>query len=173
MAWTTTSENVTAAKMNETAPGIATATGRVIVTDGTNSIVERVPAMDQDAAVATFTNTSYLTLANVTGGSSLGGEVEVTVTTGTSAIVFIRGRISATTTNTVIMSYSVSSATTVAAADVYALAYESATAGEFLRAGTWNLHTGLTAGSNVFTLSARVTAGTGTVDDSAIFVFPL
>ena len=186
MAWTApltwVAQNFTAAianahirdNFNETAPGKATATGRLIVTDGANSIVERIPTQDTDAGSGTGTNSSYLTLANLTGGSAFGGEVEVTVTTGTEALVLFAAQLrSSGAGGNILVSYSVSSATTVSPDDDHAMQYESSNAADVAQFGSFHFRTGLTAGSNVFTLQARVTAGTMTIADPRIFVLPL
>ncbi len=160
--------------LNETAPGIASAGGRLIVTDGANSIAERIPTQDTDAGTGTGTNSSYLTLANLTGGSAFGGEVEVTVTTGTEALVLFAAQMQTTTAGgNTLMSYGVSGATTVSPDDNQAIQYESSGTGDVAQFSTFHFATGLTAGSNVFKLYARVTAGTMTIADPRIFVLPL
>ncbi len=176
-----TAETVTAAIMNQhvrdnfaaTAPGIATGTGSLIVTDGTNSVVERVPLQDVDNGNGTGTNTSYLSLANLTGGSAFAGEVEVAVTTGTRAIVQWAAQLQTTTAGAhVLLSYSVSGATTTAADDNFALQYESGSASDLAQFGTFHLAT-VTAGSNTFTLEAKASAGTMTIGEPRILVIPL
>jgi len=70
-----------------------------------------------------------------------------------------------------LLSYSVSGATTVAASDGHSILYESSNAADQAKFGGFDLRTGLTAGSNVFTLEARVTTGTGTIQGPEIAVF--
>lgn len=160
--------------LNETAPGIATGGGKLIVTDAANSIVERTPAQDVDNGNATGTNTSYLSLANLTGGTPFGGEVEVAVTTGLTAIVFWAAQIQTTTAGAnVLVSFAVSGATTIAANDNYALQYESGAASDLAQFSTFFFRSALTAGSNTFTLEARVSAGTMTIGEPRILVIPL
>ncbi len=187
MVWTAprtwvTAETVTAALMNThirdnllvTAPGIATAAGKMIVTSGTNLIVERTPAQDVDAGSGTGTNTSYLTLANLTGGTPFGGEVEVAATTGTDAIVFIGASVASSTAGAITrLSYSVSGATTIGANNDFALSFESPFTGDHLQAATFHMVTTLTGGSNTFTLEGLVSAGTGTWAEPRICVVPL
>lgn len=174
MAWTSTSEVITSAKLNETAPGVATAAGKLIVTDGANSVAERTPTPDSDLVnVASFTNTVYLSLANVSGGTSLPGEVSVTVTTGTNAIVFYRAYIENNTSHEeTLLSFSVSTATTLGASDTRAVSHEGA-AGSTTRVGSFTFLSALNAGTNLFTLQARVSAGTGEIRHAELFVIPL
>ncbi len=176
-----TAETVTAAllnthlrdNMNATAPGIASAAGNLIVTDGTNSIVQRTPAQAADNGSGTLTNTSSLTLANLTGGTPFSGEVEVTVTTGTKAFVLFAARLrNDTVDQSVTLGYSVSGASTVSASFDRSLSFQSPTAGADFEAATFYFQS-LTAGSNTFTLEARVTANEGTINDPRIAVLPL
>ncbi len=178
MAWTAPRtwvalEDVTAALMNahvrdnfnETAPGIASAAGRLIVTDGVNSIAERIPASDFVATSETTTSSSFTDLA--TAGPA------VTVTTGTSALVIVTGRLANNTAGALVsMGYAVSGATTVAAAGIRALVYESGAANDRMQASFAFVHTGLTAGSNVFTAKYSVSSGTGTFLNRRISVVP-
>ena len=176
-----TAETVTAALMNThvrdnlaaTAPGIASATGNLIVTSGTNAVAERTPAQDTDGGSGSLTNTSFLSLANLTGGTPFGGEVEVAVTTGTTARVFWGANIQNDTAGgQVIVSYSVSGATTSAATDNRSLSFESNAGGDFAQFSTF-LRLAVNAGSNTFTMEARVPSHTGTINDPRLLVIPL
>jgi hypothetical protein len=71
------------------------------------------------------------------------------------------------------ISYAISGATTVSAADAWAASCESAAANDVYRLGVVQLHTGLNPGSNVFTAKYRVTAGTGTFVNRHLAVIPL
>ena len=151
--------------MNETAPGIASAAGRLIVTDGANSIVERIPGTSFVTTAETTTSTSFSDLA--TAGPA------VTVTTGTSALVTVSCNILNNTGGAIgFMGYAISGATTVAADQSIALGFESSAAGDQLYASWSHLKSGLTAGSNVFTAKYSVTAGTGTFRYRYITVIP-
>ncbi len=151
--------------MNETAPGIASAAGRLIVTDGANSIVERIPGVDGVATSETTTSTSFTDLA--TAGPA------VTVTTDTTALVIVSGNLQNNTAGALsFMSYAVSGATTVAASTFHSLGFESNAGGDQLYASWAHLRTGLTAGSNVFTAKYEVTSGTGSFRHRFITVIP-
>ena len=141
--------------MNETAPGIATAAGRLIVTDGANSIVERIPTLDAVATSETTASTSYTDLA--TAGP------EVTVTTGTLVQVTVSAFLQNNTATAVsFMTFEVSGASTITADDARSLAFQSSASGGQGRFSRVFLAT-VTAGSNTFTAKYRVSAGTGTV----------
>ena len=179
MAWTTpktwvASEQVDASEMNtelrdnlnETAPGKASGAGNLIVTDGANSIVERTPNGNTVATAETTTSTSYTDLA--TNGPAR------TVVTGTAAFVILTCQIQNNTAGGVsFMGFTVSSATTIAAADSRAFYFESNAAGDRMRASAVVFVSNLTAGSNVFTAAYRVSAGTGTFAVRDISVIPL
>ena len=98
----------------------------------------------------TTTSTSYTDLA--TAGPA------VTVTTGTKALVMINAEIYGGAGFAQYMSFAVSGATTVAASDNFSIGNSGTNQ---IGTGTTFLVTGLTAGSNVFTVKYRVTAGTG------------
>lgn len=106
----------------------------------------------------TFTNTAYADLDALTGGSGTIGARIVTVSTGTSAMVTVQGVLSVTA-GVVLVAVRVSGASTVTAT---ALENVSArTASTSLVTICSRFPVALTAGSNVFELQARVTAGTG------------
>ncbi len=151
--------------INETAPGIATAAGRMIVTDAANSIVERIPTAANVQTNETTASTSFTDLA--TAGPA------VTVVTGTTALVIVTANISNDTVNALgFMGYAVSSATTVAASTALSLAHQSKLASDQGSASWAQLKTGLTAGSNVFTAKYSVTGGTGSFRFRVITVIP-
>lgn len=114
------------------------------------------------ATSQTTTSTSYTDLA--TAGPS------VTLTTGTSAIVWIH---CSTLNNSGVqnnIAVAVSGATTVAAADGNSIKFTGAT-GTLQAAQAFAIKlTGLTAGSNTFTLKYKVSAGTGTFENRTITV---
>ena len=152
--------------MNETAPGKASAAGRMIITDGANSIVERIPSQVDVDTSETTSGTNYTDLA--TSGPA------ITATTGTNAIVIISAQMSNDTGGQQCrVGVDVSSATTIAAADEDSIAYESSNAIDIIRMSTIIMFDGLTAGSNVFKMEYRVTGGTGTFLRRNIIVIPL
>ncbi len=189
---------LTAAELNthlrdnllETAAATATTAGDLVYANGANSMGSRLGigaanshlvstgsapvwrgmATAVDTASNTSLLTSYETLDEVTAWNFT-GEVEVTVTTGTEALVLFKARLSNSAAGSITyMSYSVSGATTVAAADGHSIWYESSGANDQANFGGHDLRTGLTAGSNVFTLEGRVSADTGTIHRPEITV---
>jgi hypothetical protein len=114
------------------------------------------------ATSETETSTSYDDLATV--GPA------VTVTTGTRVLVTFGALFYNSGANLTWLSFAVSGATTLAAADARAISHAS-TSGFYL-SRTMEL-TALTAGSNTFTLKYKVGAGTGTYQDRDIVVTPL
>ncbi len=192
-ATATTGQNVTAAFWNtqvrdnflETSAATVTTAGDIAFADAANSMGSRLAigaatthlVSDGSAPIwrgvdtlartdsQTATTTGYVTLAT-TGVANwvFAAEVEVTVTTGTVALVLFKARLANNTADAVtFLSYSVSSATTVAANDNHAIFYEAEAANDQGMFGGFDLRTGLTAGSNVFTLEGRVSAGTGDI----------
>ena len=96
--------------LNETSPATAAAAGDIVYADAANSMGSRlaigsansvlvstgsapvwrdVGNQDGNSSAFDFTNSSYLALDGVTGGTA-GAAISVTVTTGTLAIVWIR-----------------------------------------------------------------------------------
>jgi hypothetical protein len=141
--------------------------GQVIVGtgSGTGELFNPFPVSTVVATNETSASTSYTDLA--TGGPA------ATVTTGTSALVTITctqgnaGAGSSTYTG-----YAVSGASTVGANDARALLTATQGVNNQGFSATY-LQTGLTAGSNVFTLKYRVTSGTGSWLNRGITVQPL
>jgi hypothetical protein len=110
-------------------------------------------------------STSYTDLA--TSGPA------VTLTTGTSVAVLISGRAAVSGGGIAVAAPAVSGATTLAASDSHNGA-ASSSSNTFLATFTaLRVITGLTAGSNTFTLKYRVTAGTGFFEARDIAVFRL
>jgi hypothetical protein len=104
------------------------------------------------ATSETSTSTAYTDLA--TGGPA------VTLTTGTVALVTISAtQYNNTNGNSTSTSFGVSGATTLAASDTYSIS--QGTNGGFSIARTVRI-SGLTAGSNTFTMKYKVSATTGT-----------
>ena len=143
--------------MNETAPGIATAGSRLIITDSANSIVERIPTKTEVLTSEGTTSSSFTDLA--TAGPA------VTVTTGTLALVGVSCRVTGSANGVrATMGFVVSSATTLAVDENRAYQMELGS-GDFA-SGTWAGLIPLTAGSNVFTAKYQNSGGSG---DTATF----
>lgn len=148
--------------LNETQVAKATAAARYIVTNGNNTLAERVPSHAVVSTSQTTTSTSYTNLAT-TGPA-------VTVTTGTKALVFARCRFDSSNSNSVYASYAISGATTTAASDTWAVRSNDTT---LLTACSVKLHT-VNAGSNTFTMQYKaLSTATGTFADRRITVLPL
>ena len=140
------------------APAVA---GSVVMTlpatTGTVAVQGEAYGRSGTATVATSqttTSTSYTDLA--TAGPA------VTVTTGTKALVIFSAYSYNSSNASNSMSFAVSGATTIAATDNYKTTFDStvATFGQQQTQGI--LLTGLTAGSNTFTLKYKVSSATGT-----------
>ena len=117
---------------------------------------------------ATSSSNTYITLDNWTGGSA----VQVSVLTGTDALVFMTARCSNDTAGeSVFLTFEVSGATTVASADSRAGRYESSNADDVANPAVMEGVT-LNAGGNLFKASARVSAGTGTIAKVDLIVIP-
>jgi hypothetical protein len=151
----------------ETATAKASTVGGYFVASGTNSLSQRVSSGAVVATSQTTASTSYTDLAT-TGPA-------VTVTSGTSAMVWFGCRIGNDTVNIPSWaSYAVSGATTIAASDEWAIKTGGMAAGSTARFGTAHYHAAdLTAGSNVFTMKYKVQANTGTFVSREILVLPL
>lgn len=153
--------------LNETAPAKATTTGRWFVTGGLNSVVERQIGSNTIATTESLTGTTaYSDLATV--GPS------VTVTTGDSAIVMLSARQENDTAGAqTLTSIEVGGASALAASDTNSLRDVSASGGQLSRATAATNLTGLTPGSNVFTMKYRITnaAQTGTWSGRHLIVF--
>lgn len=186
MAWTspmtaTTNATFTATEwnthirdnLNETE--IAKATGTVhnyFVSTGANAITTRKSASHYEHGIQTTTSTSYTDLS----GAS------VTLTTGTRAIVWISAGIANSVTNAAgMVSFRVSGATTISSSDDWMIAVDGNNGwsnpnepyDEHNRRGVAKLVTTLNAGSNTFTMQAKVGSGTGRFNNFDIVVLPL
>ena len=140
-----------------------------LVSDGTDPVWGAI-GTDTDSAQATWTNGSYLKLDALTGGTPLGGSVEVAVTTGTQALVLWKARLETSAAGSITsMSYSVSGASTISAGDTQAIWYESSGNGDVANFGGFDLVT-VTAGANTFALEAKVNGGTGSLQHAEIIV---
>lgn len=161
--------NIGAGAWTVTATGGVTLAGATVIstnsrarlvktgTDTWYSVILGPPSSARDfvSTNQTTTSTSYTDLATV--GPA------VTVTTGTKALVlFSSGGYNATTGAVLSASVAVSGATTLAASDDWALSRKQVSGGtDTLTFGQSVLLTGLTAGSNTFTMKYSVSGGTG------------
>ena len=152
-----------------TAPTVPAATGdSTAVPTGVTTIyngsvwVCTTPIASRTAASGTLTSTSFTSTLS----GSPGANPSVTLVTGTSALIILSANI-INTGGYSIVSVAVSGATTLAASDQYCLA--SALTTEQSQTTTLVL-TGLTAGTNTFTISYRVTAATGTIQRRSLVV---
>lgn len=184
LAWTTPLTGVantalTAAQWNAsvrdnllmTAPALATASGQLWVSTGTNAGAIRTPTITNITTAQAFTPVAG-TFADITAGTV--GPVVGPLTTGTKAIVMFGAELSNSTgTGNAIMGYAVSGASTIAASASVTVRNTSSASGESNRAFSIDMPT-LTAGSNTFT--AKYTTGTGgamLASNRTVIVFPL
>jgi hypothetical protein len=154
--------------------GIGSANGSVLASTGSAPVWRTV---GQTVGSATYTGkagadgdntpTTFAGLSVV--GWGPGAAVEVTVTTGTRALVHYGARYTRNPTagNAVGISYAVSGATSTTAAVDWAIFGESSNTSDFVPAGRSHLAV-LTAGSNTFHLQALASASS----DAAIIAYP-
>lgn len=144
MGWTAprswvTGEVVTAAQLNEQ------------IRDNSNALVTTRSAV---VTIETTTSTTYANLTTV--------GPEVTVVTITEALVIATCQMANNTAGgQCFASVAVSGATTLAASDDRAVIFESSAANDVSNMSRVFKITGLTAGSNTFTMKYRVNTGTG------------
>jgi hypothetical protein len=150
--------------LNETAVAKATAANNLFVSTGANALAERVPSSHTVSTSQSTTSTSYTDLA--TTGPTF------TVTTGTKALIWFAAAVQHNTTDIACFaSVAVSGATTVAASDAWCIANPSRLTDS--RLASLHMFTGLTAGSNTFTMKYRVPSGTGNFANREIVGIPL
>lgn len=122
--------------------------------------------------VTGFTNTSFASLDNLT-TSAFTRDCEVTVETGEEALVLVSARsLSSPSGDTLLASFAVSNSggIYINSNDNTGIRNASATP----QSSTYVMHqTGLTPGSNTFTMSARVNTGTGQLAYPSLTVIPL
>lgn len=151
--------------MNQTLTALASAANQTFATTGTNAMAVRTVSSDVDAGSSTSSSTSYAILADAL-------QTQVTLTTGTQALVFIQAELSHGTTLTdVSMSYAVTSATTSAAADSKRVLLDGVLATSGNRLGGFFWDTSLNAGSNIFSMQYKTSAGTLTAAKREIVVW--
>lgn len=144
-----------------------TASGQIIVSTASGASAARTIDSTINAGSSTTTSASYAGLVAGTGPA-------VTVTTGTRALVFG----SATVSNNSIgqktyLSCAVSSATTIAATDSISQEFQVYGSNAEHRGTFVTLFKALNAGSNIFTMQYKVSAGTSTIQDRELIVIAL
>ena len=153
------------------APAVA---GSVVMTlpatTGTLAVQGEAYGRSATATVATSQTTTSTSFTDLTTAGPA-----VTVTTGTKAFVIISSYLyNSTDARAATMSFAVSGATTVAAADEVALEMNMTGVNKPpARMSAGYIITGLTAGSNVFTAKYRVSANTGTFQNRNISVIDM
>ncbi len=180
MAWTTpltavSNAALTAAQWNAsvrdnlltTGPALATTAGSIFAVNGSNSIVQRVPAVATQLATETTGSLSYT--ATLSGGSGTAGP-SLTITTGPKALVAFHTRQSTSVSGVnVWTSVAVVAGTAISASDNWALSADILNAQ--LYHGLTYLETSLTAGSNQFQMQYRIgSAGTFTASTRRLSV---
>lgn len=179
MAWTAPitfvpNQPPTAAQMNaflrdnmlETEAAKAQTIGSYFVSTGPNQIAERSTVSAIQAATGTRSDVAYGALTD--GGVN----PEVTVQTGTRALVLISARMAAATgnpTSVTLVSVALSGATTANGADNRAIGYQGVAPNQFGWAGVYQLNPGV----NTFTMVYRRTVGGNAVfSNRQLTVFP-
>lgn len=152
--------------LNETAPAKATAASQIFVSTGANAIVTRTPTTATILTSESTASTTYVDLATA-------GPI-VTVATGTIAIVAFAASQQNNTANCAnLSSVAVSGASSVAASDNWSVVTDGLPAGQAIRAGTMHIFTGLTAGTNTFTMKYRAGSNTSSYQQRELNVIPL
>lgn len=152
--------------LNVTAVGVATASGRLIVTTAAKTVAERVPDTDTVGTSQATASTTYVNLAT-TGPT-------VTITTGTRALVILGCSASNNIVgNAARMTIDLSGATTSAASDTNSYMITSGNASDAYQ-GSWaTLYDPINAGSNVFQAKYRaVTAGSASFSNRVVSIMP-
>ncbi len=174
MAWTVlppfTTATLTTAQLNiirddimETAVAKASLPNQYPVATGVNSLAMRRVNSASALATQTTTSNSY----------TLASGPQVTVTTGTTALVFVFCQLTISAdSETAFYAAAVTGDSAITAEDHRAVTVGRFTS-EFLIGATMAVYfTGLTAGSNTFSGMVRVTGGTGTYDNRRIICMP-
>ena len=158
--------NILSGDLLETAPAKFTAASQFFVSTGSNAGVVRTPVQDNYTGGGTdaTNSTSYIGL---TGSPSLGPA------TGTKALVMHGASMANDTIGArSAVSYEISGATSVSPNDFWAVMMDESGPSRVIKASWVQIHTGLTAGTNVFTQRFRVTGGTGTFAIRSLCIVP-
>jgi hypothetical protein len=137
-----------------TPAALATVAGSHTVATGTNAVAERIILQGTIETSSTTTSTSY-------GDLAAGPGPAVTITTGTQALVWINATIANSGANTSAASFDMSGASTIAANNAWDIQQDGG-AGTLNRYSSCTLITGLTSGSNIFTMRYLVSSGAST-----------
>lgn len=178
MAWTTPATAVANAtlpaatwnatvrdNLNATAVALASAASQYFVATGVNALAARTI---QTATVSTSQSSGSATYTNLT---TVGPQV--TMNTGTIAIAIFTAAVSNTVANSATdTSVAVSGATSIAASDAWRTVLDGVSANQVNRVAGFHVFTGLTIGSNTFTVQYKVGSNTGTWADRELLVFP-
>jgi hypothetical protein len=153
--------------LNQTAPALVTAGGQILVSTAANALAARTPTNAFISTSQTTTSLSATDLATV-------GPI-VTVTTGIAALVGISAFMNNNTAGDgPQISWAVSGASTIAAGTNGTAIFVVTSASFNMTLGGIFLQTGLTAGSNVFTMKYNAAGGgTATFGSRNLFVIPL
>jgi hypothetical protein len=151
----------------ETAPAKATTAGSFFVATGANAIAERLILQGTNENSSTTTSTTY-------GDLVAGPGPAVTITTGTQALVWINATLANSASSTSAASFDMTGASTIAANNAWNIQQDGGT-GTLNRYSSCTLITGLTSGSNIFTMRYLVSSGatTGTFSRRRIQVLGL
>lgn len=129
---------------------VATVTGVATVYNGSVWVCTS-PTGGRTAAQGNSSTTSYTTSLSLSPGTN----PSVTLVTGTTALVMLRARAAIGSSGACYVSVAVSGATTLAANDEWAVEFASTSTMSF---GSTVILTGLTAGTNTFTLQYKAPA---------------
>jgi hypothetical protein len=151
--------------LNATAVALASAASQYFVATGVNTLAARTMQTSTVVTSQSTGSTSYVDLTTV--------GPQVTVTCGTIAVVLFTAGVQNTATNSATdTSVAVSGATSVAASDAWRTVLDGVALGQVNRVAGFHTFTGLTPGSNIFTMKYKVGSGTGTWDNRELLVMP-
>lgn len=148
-----------------TGPALATAAGNMFVSNGANSLAQRIPSSDTVNTQQSTTSTAYVTLTTP-------GATAASVVSDVRVIVWFTCQANnQTAAQESIASVAVSGATTTAADDNYCVDVQSASAASDITVARCVRLT-VTAGTNTYQMQYRVTGGTGVFRRRSIVVLP-
>jgi hypothetical protein len=151
--------------LSETAPAKATVPGSYFAVSDTNQIAQRTPATATVNVSESTASTSFVDL------TTLGPQV--TVNTGTSALILITAEITNNTASQAgRIGITISGATSETPDGTTVLRQETNGTSEFNRCTMARLHTTLTPGSNTFRMVYAATSGTAAFNFRNIIVMP-
>lgn len=151
----------------ETMTAKATTDGAMFFSTDVNEWTERYPNRQRVNSTLTTTSVTYVDL----------GGPQVTLTTGTDALVLMASHLGNTTANTATYaSYNVTGASSVSSAYAQGIrldGYAASTGNNYIGCMMWDLRSDLTPGTNTFKMTYRVDAGTGTFAYNILAIVPL